>query len=351
MTFKVLVMSQKFVFVLTVLLIPYVCLQPLEDPLNDEVSEVMNDGISVIPAGPIPAAAPHGFHDYISWIQNIFGGVSVPEENSPPGPVQPVNLEKCGQCKCGIINKKTRIVGGQQTYVNQYPWMALLMYKNRFYCGATLINNLYVMTAAHCVHQFDKKHISVRFLEHDRSTTNETTHIDRKVKWITKHKAYSTITFNNDVALLRLDEEVQYDDMLRPVCLPPRGKSFSNKTGIATGWGVVKQGGPTSDILQEVDVNIMTNAECKKTAYKDRITQNMLCAGYLEGKKDSCQGDSGGPLHYTNETTSCYHIVGVVSWGEGCAQPNYPGVYARVNRYLTWIKNNTIDACPCENEY
>lgn len=72
--------------------------QPLEDPLNDEVSEVMNDGISVIPAGPIPAAAPHGFHDYISWIQNIFGGVSVPEENSPPGPVQPVNLEKCGQC-------------------------------------------------------------------------------------------------------------------------------------------------------------------------------------------------------------------------------------------------------------
>ncbi|KAI5749407.1 hypothetical protein M8J76_007086 [Diaphorina citri] len=324
-------------------------LQPLDDVQHDEVPEVLDDGISVVP-GPMPVAAPHGFQDYTSWFQELISGfVTNQEESTPPEPVKPVDLEKCGPCTCGAVNKKTRIVGGQVTYVHQYPWMALLMYKKRFYCGATLINNLYVLTAAHCVHQFDKKHITVRFLEHDRSTLNESDHIDRKVKWITKHRGYSTTTFNNDIALIRLEEELKYDDKLRPVCMPVKGKSFSNKTGIVTGWGVQKQGGSTSDTLLEVEVPILSNAECKKTAYENRITPNMLCAGYPKGEKDSCQGDSGGPLHYANETV--HHIVGVVSWGEGCAQENYPGVYARVNRYLTWIKNNTIDACPCNYNY
>lgn len=127
--------------------------------------------------------------------------------------------------------------------------------------------------------------------------------------------------------------------------------------------------GEVSNTLQQVVVPILSNLDCKNSAYSStRITDNMLCAGFKEGKKDSCQGDSGkiktlsiqrtfklsnkipfsgGPLHVKDNTTMIHQIVGVVSWGDGCAKPNYPGVYARVNRYRTWIRDNTIDACTC----
>lgn len=82
---------------------------------------------------------------------------------------------------CGIANKQKRIVGGQETEVNQYPWMALLTYSNRFYCGATLINDRYVMTAAHCVSGFNKDRIGVTLLEHNRSKPDDTELIKRKV--------------------------------------------------------------------------------------------------------------------------------------------------------------------------
>ncbi|KAG8267260.1 hypothetical protein J6590_055451 [Homalodisca vitripennis] len=248
---------------------------------------------------------------------------------------------------CGITNKQTRIVGGHVTYVNQYPWMALLMYRGKFYCGATLLNSKYILTASHCVHGFGEEKISVRIYEHDRDTTNETQHIDRKISRIVAHSGYSEYSFNNDIALIALDEEVPLENGLRPVCLPPAKKSFVGHTGLVTGWGVKKAGGATSATLQEVQVPIMSNKACKNSSYgSSRITENMMCAGYPEGKKDSCQGDSGGPLHVV--FNDVHHVVGVVSWGEGCAQADHPGVYTRVNRYLTWIQKNTRDSCFCQ---
>ena len=92
----------------------------------------------------------------------------------------------------------------------------------------------------------------------------------------------------------------------------------------------------------------MTNAECRKAGYfRFQISNNMMCAGYLEGGKDSCQGDSGGPLHVIDKNTGKYQEIGIVSWGNGCAQKRYPGVYTRVSRYLRWINFNTRDACLC----
>ncbi|KAG8231375.1 hypothetical protein J437_LFUL008923 [Ladona fulva] len=123
--------------------------------------------------------------------------------------------------------------------------------------------------------------------------------------------------------------------------------SYSGMTGIVTGWGKTSEGAPTSNFLQEVQVPIYSNAQCKSDSYygSTRITDNMMCAGYKSGSKDSCQGDSGGPMQVDNNGS--YEIVGVVSWGEGCARPGYPGVYTRVNRYLTWIEKKTNGSCFC----
>ncbi|CAO1433720.1 unnamed protein product [Diamesa tonsa] len=226
--------------------------------------------------------------------------------------------------------------------------MAMLMYSNRFYCGATLINDRYVLTASHCVHGFNPDRITVRLLEHDRSADDETELIDRKVERIMKHPRYSQSNYNNDIALVKLAEPVKFDGILNPVCLATPGLSFSGYDGVVTGWGTTSEGGEVSNTLQQVEVPVLSNNDCKKSAYAaTRITDNMLCAGFKEGKKDSCQGDSGGPLHVIDNSTMIHQIIGVVSWGDGCAKENYPGVYARVNRYGTWIRESTIDACKC----
>ncbi|KAI8035906.1 hypothetical protein M5D96_011337 [Drosophila gunungcola] len=255
----------------------------------------------------------------------------------------------CSDCLCGIANIQKRIVGGQETEVHQYPWVAMLLYGGRFYCAASLLNDQFLLTASHCVYGFRKERISVRLLEHDRKMSHMQK-IDRKVAEVITHPKYNARNYDNDIAIIKLDEPVEFNEILHPVCMPTPGRSFKGEHGIVTGWGALKVGGPTSDTLQEVQVPILSQDECRKSRYGNKITDNMLCGGYDEGGKDSCQGDSGGPLHIVASGTREHQIAGVVSWGEGCAKAGYPGVYARVNRYGTWIKNLTKQACLCQQE-
>ncbi|XP_030375598.1 transmembrane protease serine 9-like [Scaptodrosophila lebanonensis] len=257
----------------------------------------------------------------------------------------------CSDCFCGIANIQKRIVGGQETEIHQYPWVAMLLYGGRFYCAASLLNDQFLLTASHCVYGFRRERISVRMLEHDRKLSH-IQKIDRKVMEVITHPKYNARNYDNDIAILKLDEPVEFSELLHPVCMPTPGRSFKGETAIVTGWGALKVGGPTSDTLQEVQVPVMSQDECRKSRYgAARITDNMLCAGFVDkGGKDSCQGDSGGPLHIVANGTREHQIAGVVSWGEGCAKMGYPGVYARVNRYGTWIKNLTKQACLCQSE-
>nr|NP_001299069.1 uncharacterized protein LOC106122582 precursor [Papilio xuthus]BAM17909.1 oviductin [Papilio xuthus] len=303
----------------------------------------------------------------IDWIHNLIGSGTT---TSRPSTVKPSNdpPQDCPTCQCGIARTHRRIVGGTETKEKEYPWICVLLYGGRFYCGCSLIADLYVMTAAHCTAGFRKERITVRFLEHDRNVANETTTIDRKVAAIIRHPRYNPGTYDNDIAMLKVDERLDLSKVIKKlrsedgteeeqergvgtVCLPEAGLSYSGYNATVAGWGTTEEGGSVSNVLREVTVPIISNSECRMTNYKERITENMLCAGIDDGGKDACQGDSGGPLHIFNNNTNTWQIAGVVSWGEGCARPKTPGVYSRVNRYLTWIKSNTKDACYCEEKY
>ncbi|XP_075162324.1 venom protease [Haematobia irritans] len=258
-------------------------------------------------------------------------------------------------CRCGERNDESRIVGGTTTGVSEYPWMARLSYFNRFYCGGTLINDRYVLTAAHCVKGFMWFMIKVTFGEHDRCNDKERPETRFVLRAFTQKFSFSN--FDNDIALLRLNDRVPITSFIRPICLPrpeERNDLFVGTKGIATGWGTLKEDGKPSCLLQEVEVPVLENDVCvAQTNYTQKmITKNMMCAGYPgTGVRDSCQGDSGGPLVRLRPDDKRYEQIGIVSWGNGCARPDYPGVYTRVTKYLDWITENSRDGCFCDEEY
>ncbi|KAH8248922.1 hypothetical protein KR032_004314 [Drosophila birchii] len=261
----------------------------------------------------------------------------------------PKNRNQCTtkqNCFCGTPNVN-RIVGGQQVRSNKYPWTAQLVkgrHYPRLFCGGSLINDRYVLTAAHCVHG-NRDQITIRLLQIDRSSRDPG--IVRKVVKTTIHPNYDPNRIVNDVALLKLESPVPLTGNMRPVCLPEANHNFDGKTAVVAGWGLIKEGGVTSNYLQEVNVPVISNQQCRQTRYKDKIAEVMLCAGLVQqGGKDACQGDSGGPL-IVNEGR--YKLAGVVSFGYGCAQKNAPGVYARVSKFLDWIEKNTADGCYCQS--
>ncbi|KAH8399475.1 hypothetical protein KR215_011599 [Drosophila sulfurigaster] len=263
-----------------------------------------------------------------------------------------VSLEdrECVSCRCGLINTLRKIVGGQETRRHQYPWMVAVLFFDRFYCAGTLISDRYVLTAAHCVEGVPPELITLRFLEHNRSDSDALVGERRAIK-VKPHELYNPRSFNNDIALLTLDQPVSFEGRIRPICMPETSGDFDEEPAIVTGWGAKREGGFVTDTLQEVDVIVLSQEDCRNSSlssYKPgQITDNMLCAGYVgDVAKDACSGDSGGPLHVLlDEQPGQYQLAGIVSWGEGCARPNAPGVYTRVNRYLRWIAANTAHAC------
>merc|ERR1712168_967172 len=264
-------------------------------------------------------------------------------------------------CKCGLAQRTTKIVGGVNTEVNEYPWQAGLVSKGGSFvwCGGSLVNSRWVLTAAHCTVGDSPSAIQVLLGEHDYSVDHEADHIRADVSSIEDHPDYNSNTLDNDFSMLKLAVAVDYGSHphIRPICLPAIDTlTYNGDTATVTGWGTTSSGGSLSSTLREVDVTVMSNSNCRNDYgyWSSEITSSMLCANVVGGGKDSCQGDSGGPLVTASGGNGVvagqnYVQIGVVSWGIGCADANYPGVYARVTSQLSWIQENIDKAgstCP-----
>ncbi|MGH0186274.1 UNVERIFIED_CONTAM: hypothetical protein FKN15_020685 [Acipenser sinensis] len=245
----------------------------------------------------------------------------------------------CSKQDCGKRPyKHNRIVGGTNADVGEWPWQVSLHFKTSGHtCGASIISERWLVSAAHCfpTTNLDWLTYSGLYTQLDYSSAES-----RKLKSITVHPNYNPFTFDNDVAVLELSDPLEFSSTVYPLCLPDATHTFpAGKSCFVTGWGALAESGPLANILQKAEVKIINDTVCD-TVMSGEVTSRMLCSGYLTGGVDACQGDSGGPL-VCQESSGRWFQSGIVSWGDGCARRNKPGVYSRVTQLRGWIKEQT----------
>lgn len=234
-----------------------------------------------------------------------------------------------------------RIVGGVEAPVGAYPWMTAIVVNNLSpangqFCGGSLINREWVMTAAHCVTTGTTvDNPSADDIVVDIHRLSDNNGIRRNLQQIIVHPQWDPPTYDYDIALLHLEQPV--DSVPVVSLVQPSDAPLFEPGDIARvmGWGATAWQGSGSDVLLQVDIPIVSQTTCRASYGESDITDRMLCAGLAAGGKDSCQGDSGGPL--VVDDNGVWRQVGIVSWGNGCAFPNYYGVYSRVAVLYDWV--------------
>ncbi|CAG7823759.1 unnamed protein product [Allacma fusca] len=233
----------------------------------------------------------------------------------------------------------TRIVGGARSKKYKYPSIVLLRSKGQHICSGTILNEEFVLTAAHCFQTFQASDYEMVAAEHNKDRNDGHEQTVQAIKLFI-HADYDDETQVNDITLLKVSPKFKFNDKVQAVVLP--AKTYDPKPNINmwfAGWGRLVEDGETPDILHEVTLPIIQRARCKAVLADYTITDNHLCAGG-RGGKDTCEGDSGGPMYLIEGEKQTQ--VGIVSWGLGCAEVGLPGVYTRVSSYLDWISEKMV---------
>ncbi|XP_037716232.1 trypsin beta [Drosophila subpulchrella] len=223
-----------------------------------------------------------------------------------------------------------RIVGGSATTISSFPWQISLQRSGSHSCGGSVYSSNVIVTAAHCLQSVSASSLQIRAGSSYWSSGG----VVAKVSYFRNHEGYNANTMVNDIAIIKLSSSLSFSSTIKAIGLassnPANGAAAS-----VSGWGTQSSGSSSiPSQLQYVNVNIVSQSRCASSSYSygSQIKSSMICAA--ASGKDSCQGDSGGPL------VSGGVLVGVVSWGYGCAASNYPGVYADVAALRSWVINN-----------
>jgi trypsin len=237
-----------------------------------------------------------------------------------------------------------RIVGGEEAADGEFPWQVSLRQIGAIgathFCGGSVINTDWVLTAAHCCAGQTPAFMHV-VAGGIKLNANEGEEQRVDIETIIGHPDYDSSDLTNDICLLKLKTPLEWTDFVQPIALPaPMEETEADTECTVTGWGTLSEGGLNlPNVLHKVNVPIVSDEDCNASYQSSGIsvTASMICAGLPDGGKDSCQGDSGGPfIHSENQS-----LLGIVSWGIGCGRAGYPGVYTQVSYFIDWIEQTS----------
>lgn len=221
-----------------------------------------------------------------------------------------------------IERRDDGIVNGTNSSIQDVPYQVQLRLNGTTKCGATILTNDTILTAAHCFDSIS----SIFQVGVAVGSSNPNAGRAYRVSGVVLHPKYgrTNIPFDYDAAIVKLSSPLAFDRDARPVGRVANFEVDEGTFALVSGYGAIYRNGPSAKTLQSVKVPVLSLSTCQNVYGRHRVTDRMLCAGFPQGGRDACQGDSGGPL-VINDT-----IIGVVSWGDGCAGPRQPGVYANV---------------------
>ncbi|XP_009702103.1 PREDICTED: coagulation factor X-like [Cariama cristata] len=218
------------------------------------------------------------------------------------------------------------------------PWQAVLTDGNdEWFCAGTILNEYFILSAAHCINHSKVLQVLVGMVDKEKEEPSRAMH---RVEKVIAHAEFDAETFNNDIALLKLEEPITFSEDVVPACLPE--EDFANDVlmsqafGIVSGFGVMFEHTEPVKRMKVLQIPYVDRDTCK-LALRNAVTENMFCAGYDKDGKDVCQGDGGGP--HVTRYNGTYFVTGIISWGEGCGKPGKYGVYTNLSKLLPWVRS------------